>query len=81
VIEIFENDSITKVLKELETQGMDVKQFYPSVDHEVLKQVIRRQIKDKRLLRMLDEIIDSWARLANRQLSQPVFRKLSAKPD
>jgi DNA gyrase subunit B len=27
VIEIFENDSITKVLKELETQGMDVKQF------------------------------------------------------
>ncbi|PAZ03724.1 MAG: DNA gyrase subunit B, partial [Opitutia bacterium AMD-G3] len=29
VIEIFENDSITKVLKELETQGMDVKQFSP----------------------------------------------------
>ena len=27
VIEIFENDAITKVLKELETQGMDVKQF------------------------------------------------------
>ena len=29
VIEIFENDSISKVLKELETQGMDVKQFTP----------------------------------------------------
>jgi DNA gyrase subunit B len=27
VIEIFENDAISKVLKELETQGMDVKQF------------------------------------------------------
>ena len=38
---------------------MDVKQFYPSVDHEVLKQIIRRQIKDAALLRMLDEIIDS----------------------
>jgi DNA gyrase subunit B len=29
VIEIFENESISKVLKELETQGMDVKQFTP----------------------------------------------------
>lgn len=38
---------------------MDVKQFYPSVDHDILKQVIRRQIKDKFLLEMLDEIIDS----------------------
>jgi DNA gyrase subunit B len=27
VIEVFENDAITKVLKELETQGMDVKKF------------------------------------------------------
>ena len=32
VIEIFENDSISKVLKDLETQGMDVKQF--SADEE-----------------------------------------------
>jgi len=29
VIEVFENDAITKVLKELETQGMDVKKFSP----------------------------------------------------
>ena len=27
MIEVFENEAITKVLKELETQGMDVKQF------------------------------------------------------
>lgn len=38
---------------------MDVKQFYPSIDHELLKGVIRRRIKDARLLTMLDEIIDS----------------------
>ena len=38
---------------------MDVKQFYPSVDHEILKAIIRKQIKDKVLLRMMDEIIDS----------------------
>ena len=38
---------------------IDVRKFYPSIDHETLKQVIRRRIKDKRLLWLLDEIIDS----------------------
>lgn len=38
---------------------MDVKKFYPSVDHEVLKNIIRKRIKDKILLSLLDEIIDS----------------------
>jgi len=38
---------------------MDVKKFYPSVDHDVLKGLIRRKIKDNDLLWLLDEIIDS----------------------
>lgn len=38
---------------------IDVRKFYPSIDHDILKQVIRRRIKDKRLLWLLDEIIDS----------------------
>jgi len=38
---------------------MDVKKFYPSIDHGVLKQIIRRKIKDKDLLWLLDAIIDS----------------------
>jgi retron-type reverse transcriptase len=38
---------------------LDVKQFYPSVDHAVLKGLIRRQLKDAKLLTVLDEIIDS----------------------
>jgi len=38
---------------------VDVKQFYPSVDHEVMKSTIRRQIKDLMMLSVLDEIIDS----------------------
>lgn len=37
----------------------DIKKFYPSVDHEILKQLLRRKIKDKDLLWLLDEIIDS----------------------
>lgn len=38
---------------------IDVRKFYPSIDHEILKNVVRRRIKDKRLLCLLDEIIDS----------------------
>lgn len=38
---------------------IDVKKFYPSIDHELLKRIVRRKIKDSRLLALLDEIIDS----------------------
>ena len=38
---------------------IDIKKFYPSIDHELLKVVVRRKIKDGRLLALLDEIIDS----------------------
>lgn len=38
---------------------LDVRKFYPSIDHEILKQLLRRKIKDKELLWLLDGIIDS----------------------
>ncbi len=38
---------------------LDVKKFYPNIDHDVLKQLLRRKIKDKNLLWLLDGIIDS----------------------
>lgn len=38
---------------------LDIKKFYPSVDHAILKQLLRRKFKDADLLAMLDEIIDS----------------------
>lgn len=38
---------------------LDIKKFYPSVNHEVLKSLLRKKIKDKELLSLLDEIIDS----------------------
>jgi retron-type reverse transcriptase len=38
---------------------MDVKKFYQSVDHTVLKEILRNKIKDADLLWLLDEIIDS----------------------
>jgi retron-type reverse transcriptase len=38
---------------------LDIRKFYPSIDHDILKSVIRKKIKDKNLLLLLDEIIDS----------------------
>jgi len=38
---------------------MDVKKYYPSVDKQTLKTIIRKKIKDKNLLWLLDEIITS----------------------
>lgn len=39
---------------------MDVKKFYPSIDHEILKQLLRKKFKDPDLLWLLDLIIDSY---------------------
>lgn len=38
---------------------LDIRKFYPSVDHGCLKQLLRRKLKDRRLLELLDGIIDS----------------------
>lgn len=42
---------------------LDIKKFYPSVDNNVLKQLLRRKFKDNDLLWLLDEIIDSTSGL------------------
>ena len=38
---------------------IDIRKFYPSIDHNVLKSIIRRKIKCKDTLALLDTIIDS----------------------
>lgn len=38
---------------------LDVRKFYPTVSHDILKQLLRKKIKDRDVLNMLDEIIDS----------------------
>lgn len=38
---------------------LGIRKFYPSIDHDILKTIIRKKIKDKRLLSLLDEIIES----------------------
>lgn len=54
---------VKKALKDRENTKyclkLDIKKFYPSVDHEMMKQIIRRKIKCKDTLMLLDQIIDS----------------------
>lgn len=38
---------------------LDIRKYYPSINHEILKQKYRRLFKDKDLLWLLDEIVDS----------------------
>lgn len=55
--------NLRKVLKDVENTKyclkLDIRKFYPSVDNEILKQLLRRKFKDKDLLWLLDDIIDS----------------------
>jgi len=38
----------------------DISKFYPSVNHEILKEIVRKKIKCKDTLWLLDDIIDSF---------------------
>lgn len=55
---------VDKIIRKYEGRPLyclkiDIKKFYPSIDHDVLKRIVRLKIKDKDLLWLLDEIIDS----------------------
>lgn len=38
---------------------MDVRKFFYSIDRDILKKILHKKIKDEKLLRLLDKIIDS----------------------
>lgn len=48
-----------KIYKPIYCLKLDVHKFYPSVNNEVLKQIVRKKIKCEDTLWLLDEIIDS----------------------
>lgn len=37
----------------------DIKKYFPSIDHEILKQIIRKKIADQKTLWLIDTIIDN----------------------
>ncbi len=56
-------NSLTKSLKDKDNNlyclKLDIKKFYPNINNDILKSLLRRKFKDKDLLWILDEIIDS----------------------
>ena len=58
-------DAVKKALRDVENTQfclkLDIRKFYPNIDHSILKQLLRRKFKDNDLLWLLDEIIDSTA--------------------
>lgn len=38
---------------------IDIRKFYPSIDHDVMKMIVRKKIKDPDVLWLLDDIINS----------------------
>jgi hypothetical protein len=54
---------LNKYLKDIEGTKyclkIDIKKFFPNINHNILKKLLRRKIKDNDLLWLLDEIIDS----------------------
>lgn len=59
---------------------MDIKKFYPSVDHEVLIGVLERKIKDKKALGILEKVIRSCDGLPIGNYTSPWFAELLLQP-
>lgn len=56
-------DAVQLALKDFENTTyclkLDIKKFYPSIDHDLLKTLLRRKFKDPDILWLLDGVIDS----------------------
>ncbi|MBS4028329.1 MAG: hypothetical protein KGZ58_06795 [Ignavibacteriales bacterium] len=57
------SDAVKESLKNKEETAyclqIDIVKFFPSINHDILKNMLRKKIKDRQLLDLLDEIIDS----------------------
>ncbi len=45
---------------------MDIRKYFNSINHKILKELISRKIKDKKLLNLFDKIIDSYCVVENK---------------
>jgi hypothetical protein len=56
-------ENLTKSLKDVKNTKyclkIDIKKYYPSINNDILKSLLRKKFKDKDLIDLLDEIIDS----------------------
>jgi retron-type reverse transcriptase len=51
----------------------DIRQFFPSIDHRVLKEILERKISDPMVFRLIDLILASGASILNQTYSMVYF--------
>lgn len=58
------SENLRKALKDKQNTKyclkLDIRKFYNNINHEILKQLLRKKFKDEKLLALLDGIIDSY---------------------
>lgn len=54
----------------------DIKKFFASINHDILKNILEKHINDKDILCLLNQIIDSFHTFTNSKLSHPVGKGL-----
>jgi len=60
---------LQKVLRKVSLSGhrdcfalkMDIRRFFDSVDHQTLKRLIKKRVKDEKVVKLVDMVIDSFA--------------------
>jgi hypothetical protein len=79
------SDARRRVLKAMESKPkyalkLDIKKYYPSVDNGILKQILRKKIKDNKFLLVLDELVDSMKGLPIGNYTSQFFGNLYLTP-
>lgn len=54
----------------------DITKFFDSVDHQLLKSILKRRVQDVKLLRLLDEVINSYSTLSLSQSPIKIYKGL-----
>ncbi|MBK7897497.1 MAG: reverse transcriptase domain-containing protein, partial [Candidatus Promineifilaceae bacterium] len=52
---------------------LDVRQFFPSIDHQILRQILQRKLADSQLLGLIDLILDSGVGVLAEQYQMHYF--------
>ena len=60
---------LQKILRKVSLNGhrdcfalkMDIRRFFDSVDHQILKRLIKKRVKDEKVVKLVDMVIDSFA--------------------
>ena len=45
---------------------LDMKKYYPSIDNQILFEIVKTKIKDKKLLRLIELLFSAWEQKGNR---------------